>query len=492
MSYIYLLQEREFIKTDEEIYKMGKTKQENDKRFKQYPKGSKLLLQKICDDCDGKEKTLLAIFKNKFKQRKDIGTEYFEGNYKAMIVEIEKSINKDDMDKYSDDKSDNSDSSLDYEDDVTFVLDTYDKLIKFTNIKKIVTTHRTKLNGYLKFPKTHWRKIKDVNEKDFDKLNDEDLESFIEHACVKDLIINKATNDAIVYDPNTMDDISRIKNQNTYMFVSGFGIARDFEKIKKDVLKNCYDKNAKLYDMKYNEYIIMPIDKKGLCMFDALFNLEKYEIYDFPFDNDKIIAISNQCGICFNGDKNINIDIVAHIFMVLTNNNKKIINDFKKLCHNTLVELKTDVVFVETGPIMMYGFSSFLSMIMYRLGLRDDDVCHANKSDYKKMKNHRICIYSTYYGEKWLFIDKEKEIQEIIEYAKNNNVHNLIIKKISDEKNSICNVRALEEYIKNNREVIHNIIKENCPEKEIHISSPFYDLILEQYLVPNILRWIIS
>ena len=42
-QYIYLLQEREFIKTKEPIYKIGKTKQVNNKRFGQYPKGSVLL-----------------------------------------------------------------------------------------------------------------------------------------------------------------------------------------------------------------------------------------------------------------------------------------------------------------------------------------------------------------------------------------------------------------------------------------------------------------
>jgi len=34
IGYIYLLQEREFIKTKENIYKLGKTKQENLKRIK--------------------------------------------------------------------------------------------------------------------------------------------------------------------------------------------------------------------------------------------------------------------------------------------------------------------------------------------------------------------------------------------------------------------------------------------------------------------------
>ena len=36
MQYVYLLQEREFIKTNENIYKFGNTKQSNLNRFKQY------------------------------------------------------------------------------------------------------------------------------------------------------------------------------------------------------------------------------------------------------------------------------------------------------------------------------------------------------------------------------------------------------------------------------------------------------------------------
>lgn len=84
-SYIYLLQEREFIKTNENIYKIGKSKQENLKRFKQYPKGSRLLLQIICFDCDVLETRLIKEFKKKFIHRSDIGAEYFEGNYTRMI-----------------------------------------------------------------------------------------------------------------------------------------------------------------------------------------------------------------------------------------------------------------------------------------------------------------------------------------------------------------------------------------------------------------------
>jgi hypothetical protein len=84
-NYIYLLQLREFIKTKENIYKIGRTTQENYKRFHSYPKGSILLFQMICSNCKEMEKVLIKIFKNLFIQRKEIGTEYFEGDYQKMI-----------------------------------------------------------------------------------------------------------------------------------------------------------------------------------------------------------------------------------------------------------------------------------------------------------------------------------------------------------------------------------------------------------------------
>ena len=84
-NYIYLLQEREFIKTTENIYKVGRTKKENHLRFNQYPKGSILLFQMICNHCENIEGLIIKIFKDKFNQRKDIGNEYFEGDYHMMI-----------------------------------------------------------------------------------------------------------------------------------------------------------------------------------------------------------------------------------------------------------------------------------------------------------------------------------------------------------------------------------------------------------------------
>ena len=85
VNYIYLLKVREFIKTNENIFKIGMTKKENYKRFNNYPKGSLLLFQMICHDCRYMEKQILLIFKDEFIPRKDIGSEYFEGDYSVMI-----------------------------------------------------------------------------------------------------------------------------------------------------------------------------------------------------------------------------------------------------------------------------------------------------------------------------------------------------------------------------------------------------------------------
>ena len=78
--YIYLIQEREFIKTGENIYKIGKTTQQRTCRFREYPKGSVLMLHIQVKECHELEKKLIEIFTEKFILRKDIGAESFQGD----------------------------------------------------------------------------------------------------------------------------------------------------------------------------------------------------------------------------------------------------------------------------------------------------------------------------------------------------------------------------------------------------------------------------
>jgi uncharacterized C2H2 Zn-finger protein len=93
-QYVYLLQERASIQLNENVYKVGRTSQNNLKRVSQYPKGSVLLLQITCCNCIATENEITSLFKNKYVQMKDYGVEYFKGNYISMIDDIYNVVRK--------------------------------------------------------------------------------------------------------------------------------------------------------------------------------------------------------------------------------------------------------------------------------------------------------------------------------------------------------------------------------------------------------------
>jgi len=88
-NYIYCLREREFIKTGELIYKVGKTTVNPSKRINQYPNESELILLIQVYNCHIFEKELLKVLDSKFKRAVSIGREYYEvKNIKDLITEI--------------------------------------------------------------------------------------------------------------------------------------------------------------------------------------------------------------------------------------------------------------------------------------------------------------------------------------------------------------------------------------------------------------------
>lgn len=92
-GYLYIIIEREFIRMNENIYKIGCT---NDiiRRYKQYPKDSKIIYTIIHKKYKEIEKKwLLKLNDNKkLIKRKDIGQEYYEGDYNLIIKELSKII----------------------------------------------------------------------------------------------------------------------------------------------------------------------------------------------------------------------------------------------------------------------------------------------------------------------------------------------------------------------------------------------------------------
>lgn len=107
MSYIYLIQEKNFVKKNESIYKIGLTKESNPfDILNNYSNGYQLLLmrnvqlyiEKYNIPLEQIESKIIEYFCNTFKQKLDIGREYFEGDIEDMIMYIKTEINGLDLD----------------------------------------------------------------------------------------------------------------------------------------------------------------------------------------------------------------------------------------------------------------------------------------------------------------------------------------------------------------------------------------------------------
>ena len=83
-GYNYIVHTREAIRMNENVYKIGRCRNIA-KRFRQYPKGSKLMYSSETSDHVLTEDILIKAFQTQFVQRKDYGNEYFEGDIDDFI-----------------------------------------------------------------------------------------------------------------------------------------------------------------------------------------------------------------------------------------------------------------------------------------------------------------------------------------------------------------------------------------------------------------------
>lgn len=81
---LYIIQTRESIRLEEDVYKIGKT-QSMQQRMNKYPKGSSLHKTIRVSDRHMAEKLVLREFRQKFTRREDMGHEYFQGNLQEMM-----------------------------------------------------------------------------------------------------------------------------------------------------------------------------------------------------------------------------------------------------------------------------------------------------------------------------------------------------------------------------------------------------------------------
>ena len=217
-EYIYLLKEREFIKTNEDIFKIGKTKQENLTRLVNYPNGSQLIIQMKCENCDKTERILITLFTQKFKRRKDIGFEYFEGNYHEMIRYIFEEIEG----KQSDEKNEE-----------VYIIDTYMKLKKISDIGQIIIIDKNTQSGFAKVSISS-----DNSYKLFtfgNKGKDDDLINFIENR-MKDISLCRSN---ITKEIVVMNKVMKLRNFEKNYTNCNYII--DYDKLIKDVCVITYD-----------------------------------------------------------------------------------------------------------------------------------------------------------------------------------------------------------------------------------------------------------
>lgn len=94
--YIYLLQPKEYVSKNENVYKIGRTVVKGvDKfsRLESYGKGANIILTCQCVDSILLEKQILLEFNSKFS-RHEFGTEYFVGDCSKMAIIIYTTIIK--------------------------------------------------------------------------------------------------------------------------------------------------------------------------------------------------------------------------------------------------------------------------------------------------------------------------------------------------------------------------------------------------------------
>ena len=238
-EYIYLLQKREFIKTKENIYKIGKTKQENLKRIRNYDNGSILICQFKCNDSDKLEKKLITLFREKYELQKDIGNEYFKGNYIDMRDDIYNYIKASNEDIIEDIENDEEATEIkemfpNYKDDESF--GGTKKLIKISFEHNIFFNPSDRIYTYYIndekeidqiFLQTNWFKKDAYDNSDYiskllknNVIQDGMIYDFNDSRFIKKLNKHKEKINITYTDENIIDMISKFKtlDQNNVVF----------------------------------------------------------------------------------------------------------------------------------------------------------------------------------------------------------------------------------------------------------------------------------
>ena len=477
-QYIYLLQEREFIRTNDNVYKVGMTTKENYERFRQYPKGSVLLFQMICNNCKNIEKLVLKKFKETFKQRKDIGSEYFEGNYKDMIdiiyliirdENVENLCNNEEETENNHDDETVLDEELSEDDIEMYEITTYNEWIKYNNqISKVIITNKTREEGFIKLKDYLWIKFSD----------EECLLGFIQK-FQEELFKNKITNEFI-----TFKDYNKIENDelNNYDTIH---VEYNVEKIIKDTLKKCYVKKCELYNLKYHEYALNESGSK--CVIYNSINTTFTPVDEFI--SDKILTERDMGRRLrsFRTINTINTSIVDDILKSLIPND--IINEYKKLVYNLIVKQEEkEIIFYDYNECLLTTWiKDLFHAISNKNFYASSDDYYNDPNEFKKMlkANEYRCII--------IYKDQPmRSVEDQINTFRNLGFINFIVCQ-KDKQNIMYNIANYRNYLNDNKELLIQCIKEeNNHVIENWESEIYYDDCIfynSNLLLKNFFKW---
>lgn len=91
-GYIYLIRLHEFVSTNEQTYKVGKTTRQITDRINEYPKNSELYMNIFVPNCHIVETRILQKMKTLFVRRREYGLETFTGPLAAIQIVIMQEI----------------------------------------------------------------------------------------------------------------------------------------------------------------------------------------------------------------------------------------------------------------------------------------------------------------------------------------------------------------------------------------------------------------
>lgn len=93
VGYLYMIREREFVRLEEPVYKIGKSLN-FERRFQSYPKDSQIVACVQVPNHDAEEKALIKVFDECFTQMPDYGREYYKGDEIEMVLTFLDAVTK--------------------------------------------------------------------------------------------------------------------------------------------------------------------------------------------------------------------------------------------------------------------------------------------------------------------------------------------------------------------------------------------------------------